>query len=154
MTSQTSTAQARRRFADIGVGDSLPSLVKRPTNVQLFRYSAVTWNAHLIHYDAAYARTEGYPDVLVQSHLHGCFLAQTVVDWAGSGARLRRFRWENRHLAVPGDVLTCDGRVTDLRTEGDRGFAECELFEHNQDGKLCAPGWASVEFPLTEGESA
>jgi hydroxyacyl-ACP dehydratase HTD2-like protein with hotdog domain len=129
-------------------------LVKRPTSVQLFRYSAVTWNAHLIHYDDAYARTEGYPAVLVQSHLHGAFLIQAALDWAGPGARLRRFRWENRQLAVPGDVLTCDGRVTGTRTEDGVGIVECELFEHNQDGKLCAPGWAVIELPLTRGDSA
>jgi hydroxyacyl-ACP dehydratase HTD2-like protein with hotdog domain len=141
-------------FADIEVGQAIPALVKRPTSIQLFRYSAVTWNAHLIHYDESYARTEGYPAVLVQSHLHGCFLIQTALDWAGPGARLRWFRWENRHLAVPGDVLTCDGRVTAVRTEDGVGIVECDLFENNQDGKLCAPGWAVIELPLTQGESA
>ena len=154
MATETTTDVTARRFAEITEGQTIPALVKRPTNLQLFRYSAVTWNAHLIHYDDAYARSEGYPAVLVQSHLHGCFLIQTAVDWAGPGARLRRFRWENRHLAIPGDVLTCDGRVTATRTEDGVGVVECELFEHNQDGKLCAPGWAVLEFPMTPGGSA
>ena len=135
-------------FEDVEPDTELAPLEKRPTRVQLFRYSAVTWNAHLIHYDAAYARTEDYPDVLVQSHLHGCFLIQTVLDWAGPQAKLRRFRWENRHFAVPGDVLTCTGRVTAVYTENGVGVIECELQEHNQDGRLCAPGWAVVELPL------
>ena len=133
--------------ATVTVGSEIAPLVKRPTGVQLFRYSAVTWNAHLIHYDAEYARTEGYPDVLVQSHLHGCFLVQTVLDWAGPRARLRKFRWENRHLAVPGHVLTCTGVVTDVWDEGDVRLLECELEERNAEGVLCAPGWALVEVP-------
>lgn len=133
--------------ATVTVGSEIAPLVKRPTGVQLFRYSAVTWNAHLIHYDAEYARTENYPDVLVQSHLHGCFLVQTIMDWAGPRARLRKFRWENRHLAVPGDVLTCTGVVTGVRDEGDVRLLECELEERNADGVLCAPGWALVEVP-------
>ena len=29
----------------------------------LFRFSALTYNAHRIHYDHAYAATEGYPDL-------------------------------------------------------------------------------------------
>ena len=135
-------------FESIEVGAEITPLEKRPTNIQLFRYSAVTWNAHLIHYDDAYAKSEGYPAILVQSHLHGCFLIQTVLDWAGVCARLRKFRWENRHLAVPGDVLTCTGNVTAIRTENDFGVLECELQERNQDGKLCAPGWAVIEIPL------
>jgi len=41
-----------------------------PTNVDLFRFSAATFNSHRIHYDAAYARDEeGYPDLVVQGPL-------------------------------------------------------------------------------------
>jgi 3-methylfumaryl-CoA hydratase len=39
----------------------------QPGPVDLFRFSAVTFNAHRIHYDQRYARqTEGYPDLVVQ----------------------------------------------------------------------------------------
>jgi 3-methylfumaryl-CoA hydratase len=38
--------------------------------VQVFRYSAITWNAHRIHYDADYARgVEGYPGVVTNGGL-------------------------------------------------------------------------------------
>lgn len=41
-----------------------------PTPVLLFRYSALTFNAHRIHYDAAYCReVENYPDCLVHGPL-------------------------------------------------------------------------------------
>ena len=70
-------------FEDVKTGTALTPLVKRPTTIQLFRFSAVTWNAHRIHFDKPYAATEGYPDVLVQAHLHGSFLYQAVADWAG-----------------------------------------------------------------------
>ncbi len=139
---------AIRFFEDVKAGATLGPLVKRPTTVQLFRFSAVTNNAHRIHYDKPYAISEGYPDVLVQSHLHGCFLVQTVMNWAGPRARLRRFRWENRRFAVPGDVLTCSGFVVRTDLIDGCGYVECELAEHNQDGELCVPGWAAVELPL------
>jgi hydroxyacyl-ACP dehydratase HTD2-like protein with hotdog domain len=130
-------------FEDVKTGATLTPLVKRPNTVQLFRFSAVTWNGHRIHFDKPYAMTEGYPDVLVQAHLHGSFLYQTVADWAGPRARVVRFRWKNRAIAVPGDVLTCSGTVA--KAEG--GAVECELEERNQKGDLCASGWACVELP-------
>ena len=130
-------------FEDVKVGSALPPLVKHPTTVELFRFSAMTWNAHRIHYDKIYAQSEGYPDVLVQSHLHGSFLLQLVMDWAGPQGRVTNFRWQNRGIASPGDVLTCTGKV--IKAEG--GVAECELEERNQKGDLCAPGWARVELP-------
>ncbi len=129
-------------FEDAGVGTAVTPLVKHPTNAQLFRFSAVTWNSHLIHYDKVYAQSEGYPDVLVQSHLHGCFLLQTVMDWAGQRSRVLGFRWQNRGIAIPGDVLTCSGKVV----KAEAGIVECELEERNQKGEICAPGWARIEL--------
>jgi hydroxyacyl-ACP dehydratase HTD2-like protein with hotdog domain len=131
-------------FEDVKVGVTLTPLEKRPTTAQLFRFSAVTWNAHRIHYDKPYAMTEGYPDVLVQAHLHGSFLLQMVMDWAGPRARVTGFRWQNRGIAIAGDVLTCGGKVMSASA----GVVQCELEERNQKGELCASGWARVTLPL------
>lgn len=146
----TETSTKIRFFEDVEIGSELEPLVKHPSNIQLFRFSAVTWNAHRIHYDKEYAESEGYPDILVQSHLHGCFLSEAVVRWAGSGAKLVKFRWQNRRFAVPGDSLTCTGVVSETYLRGESGLVECELEERNQKGELCAPGWAVVELPRRE----
>jgi hydroxyacyl-ACP dehydratase HTD2-like protein with hotdog domain len=144
-----SNASANRDavFDEVTIGAELPALVKVPTTVQLFRYSAVTWNAHRIHYEREYAQREGHPDVLVQAHLHGAFLAQLVMDWAGPRARLVSFGWSNRGRAVPGDTLTCTGRVTGKRVEGDRHLVDVEVVETNQRSEVCAPGKATVLLP-------
>ena len=45
--------------------------------VQLFRFSALTFNAHRIHYDLPYTRdVEGYPGLVV----HGPFIATLLMD--------------------------------------------------------------------------
>lgn len=41
----------------------------QPDPALLFRFSAVTFNAHRIHYDLPYARSEGYPSLVVQGPL-------------------------------------------------------------------------------------
>lgn len=56
--------------------------------VLLFRYSALTYNGHRIHYDRAYATgVEGYADLVV----HGPLLATLLLDLAGS--RLPAAAW-------------------------------------------------------------
>ncbi|MEM9048175.1 MAG: MaoC family dehydratase N-terminal domain-containing protein [Pseudomonadota bacterium] len=51
----------------------------RPDATQLFRYSALTFNGHRIHYDLAYCReVEGYPGLVV----HGPLMAQRMIDLA------------------------------------------------------------------------
>jgi 3-methylfumaryl-CoA hydratase len=48
-----------------------------PDAVLLFRYSALTFNGHRIHYDRRYAtETEGYPGLVV----HGPLIATLLLD--------------------------------------------------------------------------
>ena len=122
-------------------------MVRTPTEVQLFRFSAATSNPHRIHFDLPYAQSEGYPGVVVQSHLHASFLAQAVCDWAGSRSRLKWFRWENRALAVAGDTLTITGFVSSVEHHDGVATVSWELEARNQYGTLCAPAWARVEVP-------
>jgi 3-methylfumaryl-CoA hydratase len=43
--------------------------------VLLFRFSALTYNAHRIHYDLQYARAEGYPGLVVHGPLQALLMA-------------------------------------------------------------------------------
>ena len=59
----------------------------RPDAVMLFRYSALTFNGHRIHYDADYARdVEGYPDRVV----HGPLIATLLLRAAAKHDVSRR----------------------------------------------------------------
>ena len=62
-----------------------------PNPVLLFRYSALTFNGHRIHYDRSYAtEVEGYPGLVV----HGPLIATLLVDLLRHErplARLKRF---------------------------------------------------------------
>src|SRR5207244_13185609 len=43
--------------------------------VLLFRFSALTYNAHRIHYDREFARAEGYPGLVVHGPLQALLMA-------------------------------------------------------------------------------
>ena len=52
-----------------------------PDPVLLFRYSAVTYNGHRIHYDRPYTTTvEGYPDLIVHGPLTATLLMELARD--------------------------------------------------------------------------
>jgi 3-methylfumaryl-CoA hydratase len=46
--------------------------------VVLFRFSALTYNAHRIHYDRAYATEEGYPDLVVHGPLQALLMGELI----------------------------------------------------------------------------
>ena len=65
-----------------------------PDDVLLFRYSALTFNGHRIHYDRRYVTTvEGYPGLVV----HGPLIATLLVDLVrrqAPGAVVERFNFK------------------------------------------------------------
>jgi len=137
-------------FGEVAVGDSVPELRRVPSRLQLFRYSAITWNTHRIHFDPDYAAAEGYPDVLVQSNLHTAFLASLCTEWAGDLGQLTRLDVSVRRFAVPGDVLICRATVTGLEAEESSGLVHLELAEiRESDQVVCAQGSATVRLANT-----
>ena len=80
--------EATPPVADTGAGGA--GELWCPNTVDLFRYSAATYNGHRIHYDQSYVReAEGYPDLVV----HGPFTAAKLCDLAArtAGRPLRTF---------------------------------------------------------------
>ena len=56
----------------------LQETVQNIDSILLFKYSALTYNAHRIHYDRDYAtKVEGYPDLVV----HGPLIASILLDF-------------------------------------------------------------------------
>ena len=76
------------------------------SSVQLFRYSAVTFNGHRIHYDAHYAENgEGYEDIVV----HGPLLAQKLIMFAEKHVGdLKQFQYRaTSPLTVMENAILC-----------------------------------------------
>ncbi|WP_019068139.1 MaoC/PaaZ C-terminal domain-containing protein [Streptomyces hokutonensis] len=123
-------------------GDSCPLQRYTHSTVQLFRFSAVSWNSHRIHYDSGFAASEGFPDVVVQSTLHGETLTRYALAWAGPNSRLETVSWRNRTTAVAGEPLTWTATVRAV--EGARVSLDVAVVK--ADGTPCVTG--SVELAL------
>jgi hydroxyacyl-ACP dehydratase HTD2-like protein with hotdog domain len=122
--------------------ERLGPLVKRPMEITLFRYSAATWNAHRLHYDQEFSRSEGASKPLVQAYLFGAYLSQLVQDWAGPGGQLRRLDYRTRRPVPVGTEVVCTGRVV----ESANGVTHIELAVHAGD-EQCVEGVAEVAIP-------
>lgn len=70
-------AQAGGGAGSTDISEAMFSRVIMPDPVLLFRYSALTFNSHRIHYDRSYVtNVEGYPGLLV----HGPLIATLLLD--------------------------------------------------------------------------
>ncbi|MDO5088107.1 MAG: MaoC family dehydratase N-terminal domain-containing protein [Comamonadaceae bacterium] len=81
-----------------------------PDDVLLFRYSALTFNGHRIHYDRRYVTgVEGYPGLVV----HGPLIATLLTDLVGRhrpGAFIRRFDFKAVRPTFDGPPLALCGQ--------------------------------------------
>ncbi len=99
-----------------------------PDDVLLFRYSALTFNGHRIHYDRRYVtETEGYPGLVVHGPLIATLLADLVAR-SRPQARMRRFEFKALRPAFDGHPLRVsgspsgDGRSVSLWTQDPAGW--------------------------------
>ena len=99
-----------------------------PDEVMLFRYSALTFNGHRIHYDAPYVTgTEGYPGLVVHGPLQATLLLDLARTQAPPARRLARFEYRALSPTFGGLALTlngipsADGRSADLWAAGPGG---------------------------------
>ena len=120
------------------------------SEIDLFRFSAVTWNAHRIHLDAEWARAEGLAGPIVQAHLHGAWLGQIAREVGGSAARLRQLSWANRRGVVAGEPVTIDATVVAIDALDSGLSVSMELAERDHQGQVCVTGAAVVTVPAVE----
>ena len=73
--------------------DVVDSWTVSPDPVMLFRYSALTFNGHRIHYDADYARgVEGYDGLVVHGPMQAVWMQNLAARLLGRQARFFRYR--------------------------------------------------------------
>ncbi len=107
-----------------------------PDAVLLFRYSALTFNGHRIHYDRSYVReVEGYPGLVV----HGPLIATLLVDLLRRerpGAELASFSFKALQPLFDTQPFTLCGRMSE-------GSAGAELWARDPHGVLAMQATAT-----------
>ncbi|WP_245685240.1 acyl dehydratase [Streptomyces yerevanensis] len=119
-----------------------------PDSVVLLRFGAVTRNTHRIHYDTAFAQSEGLAGPVVMAQLHGCLFHRAAAGFAGETGRVREVAWQNRAPAHAGDRLVVTGTVREV--DPARGEVTLDLVERcgapdgEDPGTICCRGHAVV----------
>lgn len=123
-----------------GEGDFSPEgwdahRVLTPDARLLFRYSALTFNTHRIHYDAPYAeQVERYRGLVVHGPLNASLLLQLAARELGEN-RLRRFQFRGLSPAIAGEPLHL------VMKQGEAGY---DLAAFAEDGRQVTQASAAV----------
>ena len=108
--------------------------------VLLFRYSALTFNGHRIHYDRDYVtQTEGYPGLVVHGPLLATLLCDLLLE-SLPGCKLEKFEFKAMHPVF--DLN--DFKVCGLQPD-EHNVSRLWIQDHN--GSLCMDAAATVTMP-------
>jgi len=106
-----------------------------PDPVLLFRFSALTFNAHRIHYDQSYATgAEHYPGLVVHAPLTALLLAELMRN--NTRARVRRLEFRALAPLIAGQTIFFTGQI--------QQDASIELEAIRSDGRCAMRGSATL----------
>jgi 3-methylfumaryl-CoA hydratase len=95
----------------------------------LFRYSAVTFNGHRIHYDRQYVtEVEGYPALVVHGPLIATLLVELALD-SNPGRTIQKFDFQARAPMFDNASFTVAGKPAENG---------CSLWSTTPDGTYSA----------------
>ncbi|KAJ2368703.1 hypothetical protein IW150_005337 [Coemansia sp. RSA 2607] len=121
-----------------------------PSEILLFRYSALSWNSHRIHYDSVYARqVENHPGLLVHGPLTCTLLLQFLHANMPDKMTLRSFDYRAISPMYCQQELHLNGRwLQPTQQDQDRsaanGARRCELWATNNEGGIAMKGIATL----------
>ncbi len=143
-------APPARFFEDFTEGQQMPGVTKGPmTAGHQVRWAGACDNyASDFHHDAALARAQGLPGLLLSGPFMASYMLTEVTHWLGSNAKVLSFWDRNTSTTMPGDVALIRASVKRAWEEDGKGKVEiaCEIV--NQDDKVTTPGGVVAELPL------
>ena len=132
-------------LSDIKVGDAMKPLARAVTQEQISAYAEASGDANPIHVDPDFARMVGLPGTIAHGLLEMAILAEGVASWAGDYGSLQSLGCRFSKPLLPGETLTCTGRVTDVDTAA--GLIHLELEATSDRGeRVLTNGKASVRI--------
>lgn len=138
-------------FADVQVGDALPSVAMGPiTRHTLGVYAGTSGDYNPLHIDPDYARESGMPDVFAHGMLSAAYLARVLTRWVPQAA-IRQLSVRFVAITRLGDEVRCDATVTDKFIQNGAPCVALALTARNQadDVKLTGTAVVSLASPNT-----
>ena len=129
----------------VRVGDQITPLSRLVTQEQIDAYAEASGDVNPIHVNEEFARMVGLPGTIAHGMLNMAILTEAVSRWAGGGDRIASLRVRFSKPLLPGDTITCTGKVVEVDEAA--GIATLEVGATSDRGEnVLTNGRASVRL--------
>ena len=130
----------------VAVGDEMTVLERTVTQEQINAYAEASGDHNPIHVDPEFARSVGLPGTIAHGLLGLGIITEAVARWAGGYDRVASINCRFSKPLLPGQTLTCTGRVTEIDEAA--GMATLELSAVSSSGdRILSNSRALVRLP-------
>jgi len=145
-------------WEDVEVGSEITPLLKVATTQMLVKWAGASGDFNPLHYDDAFAASQGVGKPIIHGQLKRAWLVQLVTDWIGERGTLKKLSCLFRLMDYPrsmksttepqeGETWWCKGKVTGRYVEGGEHCVDCDIWVENGKGEKTTPGSATVVLP-------
>jgi hypothetical protein len=108
----TTDARSSLTYADVAVGDELPTLVLDITRTLIVSGAIASRDYQDVHHDQELARSRGSADIFMNILTTNGLVGRYVTDWSGPRSLIRDVNIRLGAPNYPGCVMTLTGTVT------------------------------------------
>ena len=145
-------------WEDVETDSEIPPLPKVATSRMLVKWAGASGDFNPLHYDNAFAASQGVGKPIVHGQLKRAWLVQLITDWMGEAGDLKKFSCQFRAVDYPrlmksttecheGETWWCKGKVIKTYVEGAAHCVDCEIWVENGKGEKTTPGSATIVLP-------
>jgi acyl dehydratase len=132
------------KYADVNVGDELPTVEKAPGRLQLVQYAAGSGDFNPLHYDADFPQAKQMGDNIVHGRMKYASLGECISNWLGHTGWIRSIGCQYRGMDMQGKPFKVKGTVTAKREEGGLKLVDIDVWTEDAAGTKTTPGKATV----------
>lgn len=129
----------------VAVGDEMTPLSRTVTQEQINAYAEASGDHNPIHVDPDFARAVGLPGTIAHGLLDMGILAEAVARWAGGYEQLASLSCRFSKPLLPGETVTCSGRVVDVDDSNRTATLELEATSSSGE-RVLTNGRATVRL--------
>ena len=146
------------QWENVEIGTEIPPQAKMATTQTLVKWAGASGDFIPIHYDEAFAKSQGLPGVIIHGALKRQWLVQLVTDWIGEEGTLKKFSCQYKAMDQPrhmksltepeeGETWWCKGKVAKKYADDSGHYLDCEVWVENGAGEVTTSGKATVSLP-------
>ena len=134
-------------WEDVSEGQEIPAYELAVTPTLIADQVSGSQDYNLMHHDGDFARSQGAPDMYLNTGFIEAMLSRLITDWMGDDGWLEKMSIQMRRFNIFGDKLTVKGKVIGREIRDGAHLVQCEIWVENDREGVSVPGKATVRLP-------